>query len=67
MIILNTFREDEYAVVFWKETLNEYFSVVAQSLTVKKSDILKTFILHNRKPTGLSNIMVILDLLNKLL
>jgi hypothetical protein len=55
-------RDEEYAVMFWKEVLYEYFYQVQYKLTLKKSDIIKAFTIHNRKPSGLSNIMVILCL-----
>jgi hypothetical protein len=51
-------RDEEYALVFWKEVLQEFYQFVACKLSVKQSEVVKAFIIHDRKPTGLPNIMV---------
>ena len=51
------YRDEEYVLVFWREVLQEYFSHVQQKITAKKSDLIKAFTLHNRRPAGLSAII----------
>jgi hypothetical protein len=45
-------------VVFWKEVLGEYFSHVAQKMSIRASELTKTFTLHNRRPAGLPKVIV---------
>lgn len=48
-------------MIFWRDTLTEFYQYVTKSLTMKKNDLIKAFVIHDRKPTGLSNIIVIID------
>ncbi|TNV84443.1 hypothetical protein FGO68_gene14404 [Halteria grandinella] len=50
-------EEEEYLIVFWREVLTEYFSHVTQKVSLRKSDLVKVFTLHNRKPAGLSAVI----------
>ena len=54
------YRDEEHVLVFWREVLQEFFSHVlgGSRISFRKSDLVKTFTLHNRKPAGLINIMV---------
>ena len=52
------YREEEYLVVFWREVLSEYFAHVTQKVALRRSDLVKVFTLHNRKPAGLNAVIV---------
>jgi hypothetical protein len=45
-------------VAFWRETLQEYQHYVHKQLTLRRTDAVKAFTLHNRKPAGLPDIIV---------
>jgi hypothetical protein len=61
---INVIRDEEYALVFWKEVLFEFYYHVNFRLSMNRSYIIKSFILHNRKPSGLSNIIVNIFIFN---
>jgi hypothetical protein len=64
--MISYYRDEEYVLVFWREVLQEYFSHVQQRITSKKSDLVRSFTLHSRRPAGLSAIIVTLSTLTTL-
>ena len=46
--------------------MREFFYVAVKHLSIKKSDVIKAFVIHGRKPTGLPVIMVGIVLILKL-
>ena len=51
------FSDEENILHFWKETLGEYSYCVSKSFMIDPVAIKKQFILHDRVPNGLPDIM----------
>ena len=54
----SSYREEEYVVAFWRDVLQEYFHFVSNKVGIKKSEVVKAFTMHSRRPVGLSSIIV---------
>lgn len=50
-------EDEEYVLSFWREIIEEYYSHVSRKMTANKSELIKAFTLHQRRPAGLSNIL----------
>ena len=47
--------------------MREFFYVAVKHISIKKSDVIKAFVIHGRKPTGLPSIMVQYWFLNSII